>query len=103
MPRVAPTITVSDDDRFVLLRWSKGRRTPARLVRRAKIVLRAADGWLNMAIAVELGTKEKEEDQMSPRCLAAVFTVISVIALSATSSWSVPTRGGAIGTEDRVG
>ena len=59
MPRVAPAITVSDDDRIVLLRWSKGRRTPARLVRRAKIVLRAADGWLNMAIAVELGTREK--------------------------------------------
>ena len=59
MPRVAPTITVSDNDRIVLLRWSKGRRTPARLVRRAKIVLRAADGWLNAAIAVELSTQEK--------------------------------------------
>ena len=59
MPRVAPTITVSDDDRIVLLRWSRGRRTPARLVRRAKIVLHAADGWLNAAIAVELGTREK--------------------------------------------
>jgi len=59
MPRVASPITVSDDDRAVLLRWSKGRRTPARLVRRAKIVLRAADGWLNTAIAVELGIREK--------------------------------------------
>ena len=59
MPRVAPPITVSDDERRVLLRWSKGRRTPARLVRRAHIVLRAADGWLNQAIAVELGTQEK--------------------------------------------
>ena len=59
MPRVAPAVTVSDDERIVLLRWSKGRRTPARLVRRAKIVLRAADGWLNAAIAVELGTQEK--------------------------------------------
>jgi len=59
MPRVAPTIIVSDDDRIVLLRWSRGRRTPARLVRRAKIVLRAADGWLNTAIATELRTREK--------------------------------------------
>ena len=56
MSRVAPAITVSDDERIVLLRWSKGRRTPARLVRRAKIVLRAADGWLTAASAVELGT-----------------------------------------------
>ena len=59
-PRVgSDSITVSDDERRVLLRWSKGRRTPARLVRRAHIVLRAADGWLNQAIAVELGTQEK--------------------------------------------
>ena len=51
MPRVAPTITVPDDDRVVLLRWWRGRRT--------KSVLRAADGWLNTAIATELGTREK--------------------------------------------
>ena len=39
MPRVAPIVTVSDEDRIVLLQWSRGRRTPARLVQRAKIVL----------------------------------------------------------------
>ena len=59
MPRVAPPITVSDADRRVLRRWARGRRTPARLVQRAKIVLRATDGWLNQAIAVELGVREK--------------------------------------------
>jgi len=59
MPRVAPTITVSDEDRKVLLRWSRGRSTPTRLVRRAQIVLRAADGWLNQTIAAELGVREK--------------------------------------------
>ena len=59
MPRVAPIVTVSDEDRIVLMQWSRGRRTPARLVQRAKIVLRAADGWLNKAIASELGTREK--------------------------------------------
>ncbi len=52
-------MTVSDEDRTVLLRWSRGRRTPTRLVRRARIVLRAADGWLNQAIAAELGVREK--------------------------------------------
>lgn len=59
MPRVACPITLSDDQRRVLQRWSKGRRTPARLVRRAQIVLRAADGWLNQAIAADLGIREK--------------------------------------------
>ena len=59
MPRVAPIVTVSDEDRIVLVQWSRGRRTPARLVQRAKIVLRAGDGWLNKAIASELGTREK--------------------------------------------
>ncbi len=59
MPRAARPVTLSDDDRKVLLQWSKGRRTPARLVRRTRIVLRAADGWLNTAIASDLGTREK--------------------------------------------
>ena len=59
MPRVAPPIIVSDADRRVLRRWARGRSTPARLVQRAKIVLRATDGWLNQAIAVELGVREK--------------------------------------------
>ena len=62
MSRVAPALTVSDDERIVLLRWSKGRRTPARLVRRAKIVLRAADGWLTAASAGELGTRKRRSD-----------------------------------------
>ena len=51
MPRVAASFTLSDEERKVLLQWSRGRRTPARLVRRARIVLRAADGWLNTTIA----------------------------------------------------
>ena len=59
MPRIAPLVTLSDADRTVLLRWARGRSTPARLVRRAKVVLRAADGWLNTAIAAELSTREK--------------------------------------------
>ena len=31
----------------------------SRLMRRARIVLRAADGWLNTAIAADLGVREK--------------------------------------------
>ena len=54
--RVAPTITLSDDDRRTLKSWSRGRSTPARLVQRARIVLMAADGSENIDIARELGT-----------------------------------------------
>ena len=54
--RVAPQITLSDDDRQVLERWARGRSTPARLVLRARIVLAAAAGKENKAIAAELST-----------------------------------------------
>ena len=53
--RVAPQITLSDDERNTLRRWSRGRSTPARLVRRAKIVLLAAEGKQNKTITAELG------------------------------------------------
>ena len=55
--RVAPEITLTDDERTTLQRWSRGRRTPARLVRRAQIVLRAAEGKQNQTIAAELGVE----------------------------------------------
>jgi transposase len=54
--RVAPPITLSDEDKAVLERWSRGRSTPARLVLRAKIVLAAAQGKQNKVIAAELNT-----------------------------------------------
>lgn len=53
--RVAKPVTLSDEERAQLSRWARGRSTPARLVLRAKIVLRAADGQRNDAIALELG------------------------------------------------
>jgi len=53
---VAPQITLSDEDRRVLERWARGRSTPARLVLRARIVLLAAEGKRNKAIAEELRT-----------------------------------------------
>jgi transposase len=54
--RIASTLTLNDVDRILLHRWSRGRSTPARLVLRANIVLRAADGVRNDVIAAELGT-----------------------------------------------
>ncbi len=52
--RVAPKITLSDENRTILQRWSRGRSTPARLILRAKVVLLAAEGKCNDVIAEEL-------------------------------------------------
>jgi transposase len=57
--KAAPVITLSDVERRTLESWSRGRRTPARLVLRAKIVLAAADGTMNKDIAEQLGTSKK--------------------------------------------
>jgi transposase len=57
--KTAPVITLSDDERRLLESWSRGRRTPARLVLRAKIVLAAAQGILNKDIAMQLATSKK--------------------------------------------
>jgi transposase len=53
--RVAKAITLTDDERATLTRWSRGRSTQARLIQRAKIVLAAAEGRENKEIAAELG------------------------------------------------
>jgi len=54
--RIAPKITVTDEQRIALQRWSKGRNTPARLVLRAQIILQAAEGTDNKTIAEKLKT-----------------------------------------------
>jgi transposase len=53
--RIAPKVTVTDQQRQTLQRWARGRSTPVRLMQRAKIVLRAAEGRQNQEIAAELG------------------------------------------------
>src|SRR6266581_4602674 len=52
--RRACRISLSDEDRAALERWSRGRSTEARLVTRARVVLAAAEGKENTDIAVEL-------------------------------------------------
>ena len=54
--RVAPEVNLTEQDRAVLLRWSRGKRAEARLVIRAKIILAAAEGRMNKDIARKLGT-----------------------------------------------
>jgi len=53
--RVAVAITLTEEERATLTKWARGRRTPARVVLRAKIVLAAASGRENQDIAAELG------------------------------------------------
>lgn len=52
--RTAPRVFLSIEDRQLLEKLARGRLAPARLVERAKIVLRAADGLQNKEIAAEL-------------------------------------------------
>ena len=52
--RVASEINLTDEQRKTLQRWGRGRRTPVRVMQRAKIVLLAASGTMNKDIAREL-------------------------------------------------
>ena len=58
--RVARPISLDSEQRRLLEQQSRARSLPARQVERARIVLRAADGWLDKDIAAELDiTPEK--------------------------------------------
>ena len=56
--RIAQPLTLTPEQRATLVRWSRGRSTPARLVLRAKIVLLAAAGLMNKDIALELASAQ---------------------------------------------
>ena len=53
--RIAVPITLSPDERQKLLTWSRGRSIPNRLVKRASIVLDAAEGMTNKEIVEARG------------------------------------------------
>ena len=54
--RTAIPIILTEAERQTLMRWSRGRSTPARQVLRAQIVLLAAQGKMNKEIVTELAT-----------------------------------------------
>lgn len=56
--RIAPPITLTDEQAKQLKQWSRGRTSSVRLMQRAKIVLLAAANEENKAIAIELGVTE---------------------------------------------
>jgi len=53
--RVAPSIELTESEIKILRTWARGGKTPARLMKRAKIVLLAAQGERNEVIAENLG------------------------------------------------
>src|SRR5918994_7669489 len=53
--REATPIVVSAEERAALETWVRAPTTEQRMVRRARIVLLAADGWASRAIAREVG------------------------------------------------
>ncbi len=54
--RVARPIELTEEQRVTLERWSHGRSTPVRMMERAMMVLRAAQGMRNADIAEAVGT-----------------------------------------------
>jgi transposase len=92
--RVATTISLTDDERVTLERWARGRSIAARLVLRAKIVLRAAQGMQNLAIATELGTDRLTVARWRQRFATQRLAGIAVDA---------PRRGRKPATRDQVG
>ena len=57
--RKAPFITLTEEAERQLKQFARGRSTPARLVERAQIVLKAWEGKTNEAIAEELGVNRR--------------------------------------------
>lgn len=57
--RIAQKIELAERERKTLERWARGRRTPARWVKRAKIVLLASENMTNKNIATRVGTDRR--------------------------------------------
>src|SRR3970040_2014931 len=58
--RIAQPIELTEKEFETLTRWSRGRRTPTRLMKRAKIMLMAAEGQENKTIAELLGIDPRQ-------------------------------------------
>lgn len=52
--RIAPRVELTEEQKATSERWVRGKRTQARLILRAKVVLLAAHGYENREIAKEL-------------------------------------------------
>jgi transposase len=125
--RIAVPIVVTAEERTTLERWVRGRRTPARLVRRAQIVLRAAAGQRNDEIAAALATDREcvgrwrhrfalerlagiERDAprtgrtptIAPAALQRIVTLTSTATPPGATHWSTRTLAAAVGVSPKT-
>src|SRR5918994_2060007 len=63
-------LTVDDEEREVLLRWSRRPKSPHSIAQRARIVLLAADGLSNVAVAERVGVNQATVVKWRKRFLA---------------------------------
>ena len=65
--RIAQPIELSEKEIKTLTSWSRGRRTPTRLMKRARIVLMAAEGQQDKTIAELLGIDPRQASRWRRR------------------------------------
>jgi len=65
--RVAQPIELRENEIKTLSSWSRGGRTPTRLMKRARIVLMAAQGGQNKTIAEHLGIDPRQVSRWRQR------------------------------------
>ena len=68
--RIAPPIILSPDENVALAKWARGRSISARLVQRARIIQRAAEGAQSKDIAKTLGVSRPTVQLWRERFLA---------------------------------
>jgi len=91
--RVAPTVTLTNEQHQSLTQWARGRSLPARQVERARIVLLAATGRQDIEIAEELRISNQKAARWRKRFLAAG---ISGLEKDAPRPGRTPSIAGAI-------
>jgi len=69
--RVAPTVTLGEEQQKTLEQWARGRSLPARMVERSRIILLAAAGKQDLEIAGELGISNQKAARWRKRFLNA--------------------------------
>jgi len=74
--RVAQSIKLTENEIKTLTRWSGGRRTPTRLMKRAKMVLMAAEGEQDKTIAEGLGIDRRQVSRWRRRFIEKRLTGI---------------------------
>jgi transposase len=68
--RVAPAVTLTEQQRTTLESWARGRSIAARLVERARIVLLAVEGWQDSQIGERLALPRQKAARWRKRFLA---------------------------------